>query len=187
MGDPFAEHADIRKLLFQWPVLQLNRIGVIMPVANALAGRQIADGNIRFMGAKYSRIRFFVGFGRLRCMLWPPQRFSVCGVDCLFQFRIACPVWQPGGQHCKPLRASAARQVTAACITTLVVSERQHFFTKACLDQHCSADDAGLARSSAGLLLWLVSLTAAGFSSTTVRAAESNALPCRCPAIRVRV
>ena len=51
-GAPFAEHADIRKLLFQWPVLRLNRIGVIMPVANALAGRQIADGNIRFIGAK---------------------------------------------------------------------------------------------------------------------------------------
>jgi hypothetical protein len=52
MGMPFAEHAAIRKLLFQWPVLRLNRIGVMIPVAKALAGRQIAVGNIRFIGAK---------------------------------------------------------------------------------------------------------------------------------------
>jgi hypothetical protein len=53
IGAPLDEHGDIRKLDFQWPVLRLKRIGVIIPVSKAFAGCQIAGGNICFTNAEY--------------------------------------------------------------------------------------------------------------------------------------
>jgi hypothetical protein len=43
----------MRRLLLQWPVTRLNRIGVKSPVASALTVRQTAGGTTRFMGAAY--------------------------------------------------------------------------------------------------------------------------------------
>jgi len=49
---PSPAHAACRKLLFQWPVCRLKRIGVIMPVATARNGSQSARGSTRVKGAK---------------------------------------------------------------------------------------------------------------------------------------
>ena len=52
VGVPEAEQADRRRLLFQCPVARVNLSGVMMAVASALIGDQMAGGNIRFIGAK---------------------------------------------------------------------------------------------------------------------------------------